>query len=236
MSSRNRSAAVAGLGRQVGRQDDLGLDVQVAVAVGPEAGHALAGQPERLAGLRPGRDREEHPALRRPDVDVRAEQGLAQRQRELAFEVRSAAGEGPVRELADHDVEVAAAGRLAGQADAAPAVGALGDGDLEALAVDLDQAGRAVVRLVERDLGDRLGAGAGWSGGPSPAVGLRAAGTDAAVAVEAHPGEDVVERRAHRSAGVPRPGPASEIGSEAPAKKAWKKSLKSAASPVVWNS
>ena len=44
------------LGRQVRRQDDPGLDVQVAESGGLEAGHALAGQAEGATGLgsRPG--------------------------------------------------------------------------------------------------------------------------------------------------------------------------------------
>ena len=54
--SKKVSAAAARLVGQAGRQDDPGLDVQVAVPGRLEPGHALAGEPERPArsGSRPG--------------------------------------------------------------------------------------------------------------------------------------------------------------------------------------
>ena len=91
--SRKRSAAVAGLVGQVGRQDDPGPDVQVAVAVGPEAGHALAGAGGTSAGLGAGRDREQDAALGRRDGDLGAEQRLPQGERQLALQVGAPAGE-----------------------------------------------------------------------------------------------------------------------------------------------
>ena len=47
---------VRGLVGQIGREDDLGADVQVAVAVGPELRHAAAAEPELPSGLRARRD------------------------------------------------------------------------------------------------------------------------------------------------------------------------------------
>src|SRR6187401_2201721 len=57
---------------QVGRQNDLGPGVQVAVALGTEPWHALTGQPEHPAGLGSGRDRKGDAALGRADLDLRA--------------------------------------------------------------------------------------------------------------------------------------------------------------------
>ena len=94
--------------------------------------------------------------MRVVDLDLAAEQRLLEGQRQLALEVGAAAGERGVRERLDDDDEVAAAGPAPGQLDPGPGVGARRDRDLEPLAVDLDQAGRAVVGLVERDLGGRL--------------------------------------------------------------------------------
>ena len=77
--------------RQVGRQDDAGLDVQVAVAARPEPGHPLAGEPERAAGLGPGRDRSATtPPFRVSTLTSAAEERLLERQRELALEVGAA--------------------------------------------------------------------------------------------------------------------------------------------------
>ena len=59
-----RAAVSASSDRPVGRTT-RDLRVQVARAVAAEAGHALAGQPERPAVLGPGRDRQEDPALER---------------------------------------------------------------------------------------------------------------------------------------------------------------------------
>ncbi len=87
----------------------------------------------------------------------RAEQRLAERDRQLALEVGAAAIEDRVGPDANDDDEVAAGRALAGELDARAAVGAARDRHLEALALDLDPAGRAVERLLERDLGDGLG-------------------------------------------------------------------------------
>ena len=80
----------AGLIGQVGRQDDLGLQVEVAVAGRLEAWHATPGEAERAPVLGARRDREGDPALERIDLDLGAEQGLGQRQRQLAVQVRPA--------------------------------------------------------------------------------------------------------------------------------------------------
>ncbi|MEJ7696805.1 MAG: hypothetical protein WKF78_09385 [Candidatus Limnocylindrales bacterium] len=107
---------------QLGRQDEPGLHVQVAPAVALEAGQALAGQPERPAVLGTGRDRQDDLALGRADRHVAAQERLFQGQRQLSVEVGAASGEDGVRELADDDMEVAAARRLAGQPDPAAGV------------------------------------------------------------------------------------------------------------------
>src|SRR5687767_9934150 len=124
---------------EIGREDDPRLDVEVAVAVGAEPGHPLAREPEHPARLGLGRDREDDVALERADLDVRAQQCLAKRQRQLTLQVRAPPGEDRVRLPADHDVEIAPAGRLARQPDPGAGVGATGDRDLESLALDLDQ-------------------------------------------------------------------------------------------------
>ena len=232
-SSRNCSRGVAGLVGQVGRQDDLGLGVQVAVAVGPEAGHALAGQPERPArsGCRPGSS-----AARGPsgvsDLDLAAEQRLLEGQRQLALEVGAAPGEDGVRLLADDDVEVAAARRLAGQADARAGVGALAGSSTSrrlpsistSRVVPWYASSRVISAIASAPVGRRAGA-------------LRLAAVVAgrpAVGVEAHPGEDVLERRA--AGGPPTAAGTGRRAPMRPPKNAWKKSLNSPASPVVRNS
>ena len=96
------------------------------MAVGPEPRHALAGEPERAAGLGPGRDLQEDPALEGPDRDLAAEQGLLEGERQLALEVGAVAGEDLVRSDLDDDEQVAAAGRLAGQPDPRSRVSAPG--------------------------------------------------------------------------------------------------------------
>ena len=91
--SKNVRAAVLRLVGQVGREDDAGLDVQVAVALALEPRHALAGEAERPPGLGPGRDRQQDAALEGLDRDLAAEERLLEGQRQLALEVRAAAGE-----------------------------------------------------------------------------------------------------------------------------------------------
>ena len=94
--SKNGRAAAVRLVGQVGREDDPGLDVQVAVAGRLEARHALAAEPERPSGLGPGRDREQDAALEGPDRDLRAEERLLEGERQLALEVGAPPGEGRV--------------------------------------------------------------------------------------------------------------------------------------------
>ena len=113
------------------------------MAAALEPGHALPGQPEGPPGLGPGRDREQDAALERPDRDLGAEERLLERQRQLPLEVGAAPGEDRVGLHPDDDEQVAAAGRLAGQPDPRAGVGAGWDRDLEPLALDVDQAGRA---------------------------------------------------------------------------------------------
>ena len=72
---RRRPAAASRLVGQVGREDDPGLDVEVAVAGRLEAGHALALEPERPAGLGPRRDREQDAALERASPGPRRRAG-----------------------------------------------------------------------------------------------------------------------------------------------------------------
>ena len=145
-SKKVRAAALASSERSVGRTTRA-LTYRSPWPVGLEAGHALAGQPERPAGLGAGGDRQQDAALERLDLDLAAEQGLLEGQRQLALEVGAAPGEPRVGHQADDDDEVAAAGAALAQLDPGAGVGARRDRDLEPLAVDLDQAGRAVVRL-----------------------------------------------------------------------------------------
>ena len=152
----------------------------------------------------PGRDLEQDAALERLDLDLGAEERLLEGQRELALEVGAAPREAGIRQLADDDEQVAAAGRPAGEPDPGPGVGAARDGDLEALAVDLDQARRAVIRLGQADLGPRFmgrrrrGPGV-WATSSSPAD---LAGP---LSAQAHPGQDVVEAEpADRAGGATR--------------------------------
>ena len=69
-------------------------------------------------------------------------------------------------------------------------IGALRDLDLEPLAIDFDQTGRAVIGLVEGDLRDGFSCRLGGRGGRA----RRPTGRTA-VRVEAHAGEDVLEPR-----------------------------------------
>ena len=103
-------------------------------------------------------------------------------------------------------------------------VGAARDVDLEPLAVDLDQPGRAVVRLVEGDLGDGLG---GWLVGRGRGR-ARSAGAAAPPPSRPMPGEDVLEAVAAGRRAVPRPGPvAAATALRGAREEAWKKSLNS---------
>ena len=83
---------------QVGRQDDLGLHVEVAVAGGLEAGHPTAGEAERAPVLGARRDGEGDPALERVDLHLGPEQGLGQGQWQLAVQVRPATDVPSVRQ------------------------------------------------------------------------------------------------------------------------------------------
>src|SRR4051795_8244529 len=64
---------------EIGREDDLRLDEEIAVAAPPESRHPLAAQAEGPAGLGPGRDRQEHSALEGLDRDLRAKERLLER-------------------------------------------------------------------------------------------------------------------------------------------------------------
>ena len=109
------------------------------------------------------------PTLERADGDLRAEQRLAERDRDLAGQIGADPRVDGVRLDPGHQVEigrmvwVAAAATL--QPDPAAGLDAPRDLDLEALAVDLDQPARAVERLLEGDstsastLGDRAAVG-----------------------------------------------------------------------------
>src|SRR4051794_5597596 len=66
--------------REVGRQDDLGPDEQVAMSAALESGHALAAEPERSPGLRALGDRQDDAPLEGLDRDVRTEQNLLESQ------------------------------------------------------------------------------------------------------------------------------------------------------------
>src|SRR5262245_32395008 len=141
---------------QAGRQGDLRLDVQVAVTAGLEAGHALAGQPERAPGLRAGRDGQEHTALERLDRYLGAEQGLLEGERKLSLEVGAAPREGRVGQDAHDDDEVAAGWSALAELDPGTRGRPGRDCDLETLAVDLHESGRPPVGLGQADLGLRL--------------------------------------------------------------------------------
>ena len=99
--------------------------------------------------------------------------------------------------LADDDVQVAAARapcRSAGSASRVSAPGGIVTS--RRLPSTSTSAGRAVERLVEVDLGDGLGGRSGAAGGRRrPARSRAPAPPRSAVRAEAHPGEDVLERR-----------------------------------------
>jgi len=109
-----------------GRQDDPHLHVQVPGAAVLDRGHALAFQAEGPAALGPGGDGEEDPALEGGHRHLRPQQRLAQRDRELALEVRPTALVDVVGPHADGHDDVAPAGTLAAEPDAAPRVHAAG--------------------------------------------------------------------------------------------------------------
>ena len=141
---------------------------------------------------------------------------------------------------ADRDDEVAAARALAGQLDLRAVVGAARDRDVEAPAVDLDPAGRAVVGLLEADLGDRLGRGAaGRADGPRrPAAARRRAAGRAAGSGPSPARMSSNDGAAGRPAPRPRAGRAAPAAARSPPKKIRKKSEKSprAAAAAVRNS
>src|SRR5438093_1566994 len=158
------------LRREVGREHDPDTHVQVAGAVALEPGHALALEAEGPPVLGAGRDLEENAALQRSDGNLAPEQRFLQGDRHVSLEVVALARERAVRlEPCDHD-EVRAARTLAGQADAAAAVHAAGDRDLEASPVDVDDPAGAMEGLLERDLGGDLdgceAALRGWTARP----------------------------------------------------------------------
>ena len=235
--SRKVAAAAFGLVGQVGREDDPGLDVEVAVAVAAEARHALA----RRRNVRPGWVPAGIVSRTRP-LSVRtgtsppssASSRVSGSSRSRSAPRRVNAGSG--RTL-DDDEQVAAAGRLAGQPDPGAGVGAARDRDLEALAVDLDQAGRAVVRLLEGDLGGGLGRRLGRGPGVDPASGRRRGAGRRRAPSRPIPAEDVLEASGRRSAGGPRPGRAVAGRRRRPRRRSIrKKSENSPASPLVRNS
>ena len=151
--------AAAVVRRQAGRQDDADPDQEVTEAVGLEAGHALAGQAERAAGLRLGRDAQHHAALEGAHRHLGAKERLGQRHRHLALQVRAAPHELGVVRHVDLQVDVAGirpAAGLAGEPDPLARRDAARDGHLQAPVADLHQAGRAVVGLLQRDVDARL--------------------------------------------------------------------------------
>ena len=108
----------------------------------------------------------------------------------------------------DRDDEVAAARALAGQLDLRPVVGAAGDRHVEPAAVDLDPAGRAVVGLLEADLGDGLGGRAAARRRPAGAPARRPARRRRSRPAGSGPSRRGCRRTtARRSARRPRPGP-----------------------------
>jgi hypothetical protein len=72
---------------EVLREDDPDADVEVAVAVALEMRHALTLEPELATVLGALGELEHHPALQGPDLDLAPEEGLLERDRDLAFEI-----------------------------------------------------------------------------------------------------------------------------------------------------
>ena len=99
---------------QVGREDDAGLDVAGRRGRSPlNRGMPWPERRKVCPGWVPGRDRQQDAALEGLDRDLGAEERFLEGQRQVAFEVRAAAGESGVGQHADDDDEVAAARALA---------------------------------------------------------------------------------------------------------------------------
>src|ERR1035437_9844745 len=136
-------------------QDDLDSGVEITGAVTLEAGHALAAQTKRLAGLSPRRDLEQNATAERVHLDLVAKQGFAECDWLFASQVGAAAGEdGMGLNLGD---QVQIPGVLAGAG--LPPGAALPAGldasrnlHLEALTPPLDQSSRAVESFLEREV------------------------------------------------------------------------------------
>src|SRR5688572_2434126 len=150
-------------GRQLGRRPHREMGVEVSLAATAEARQTEAGEADRLAALRAGRNVVALGLLlaEQGHVERAAERGLAHRQRHVDVEVVAVALEDVVFLLLDVDLEVA--GRPAvGPGVAEPAqrnVVALGDagGDVHGDRRDVDDAAVAAA-LEARLLDDRAGA------------------------------------------------------------------------------
>src|SRR5688500_2568771 len=92
---------------QVGRGFDAQADLEVAAAAAVEVRHALAAQAHRAAGLGAGRDLEPGRLVEGGDLDLVAEGGLGDVDRQVGHQVVGLAAEVAVRLDVDHQVEVA---------------------------------------------------------------------------------------------------------------------------------
>src|SRR4051794_30128605 len=79
----------------------------IAAAMVAQAGKTLVFQPENLVPLRSGRDLELHLAFQRGHLDLVAERGLAEGERNLADHVELVSREELMRQDVEHDVEIA---------------------------------------------------------------------------------------------------------------------------------
>src|SRR5579883_903972 len=128
------------LGGEIGRRLDADLDVHVAMLRRTDDRHALAAQPELMAGLGPRRNVDaRHLAVERRHLDRAAERRLHHGDRHAAVDVGALALEQLVPAHRQEDVEIAgrAAARagftLAGKTDARAILDARGNADLECL-------------------------------------------------------------------------------------------------------
>ena len=104
------------LALQLARQDDFDPGVEVARALALETRHALAGQPEGLALLGPGRDRQHDAAAKGLHLRLATEQRLAEGDRQLASQVRAGSREDRVGPYLGDQVQVSGVRARAGLA------------------------------------------------------------------------------------------------------------------------